>query len=200
MKNLSLLVLSSFCFLSFINSVEAENGVINAVSLQALPSSWTIQVQPLNDSVDNLALQKVIETELNKRGYRVANEAPFILMFTIRDQIENRSSISKREIFSLQTQTGRGHEEKTKARVNIYQSAKGGLLNKGNDHREASSIASQYRLYVTLESQSNGKAYWQAWAVANLKKGDGYSLTKQMILPIIRSIGKTVRHQEFSIK
>jgi len=199
MKNLSLLVFGSFCVLSFLNSVQAENGIINAVSLQALPSSRTILIQPLDDSIDNLALQKIIKIELSKRGYRVDSEAPLILMFTTHNQMGNWGSTSRREIFSLQTQTGRGHKEKTNVRVNIYQSAKGGLLNEGNGQSDTSSMSNQYRLDVTLENQSNGSAYWQAWSTANLKKGDGYSLTKQMILPTIKSIGQTVRHQEFLI-
>jgi hypothetical protein len=78
-----------FCVLSFLNSAQAKNGEINAGSLQGLPSSWAIQLQPLDNSNANPGLQKMIKTDFNKRGYRVTTKAPHILMFAISYRIEN---------------------------------------------------------------------------------------------------------------
>ena len=200
MKIFNLPIRDTFCVLSFLNFIQAKNGVIKAVYLQKSLFSWITQVQPFNVSIYNLALQKIIETELAKKGHRVISQTPLILMLTTNTQIENWGSNSRCEIFLFQNQTGRGHKERTKAWVIIYQSTKGGLLNEGNDKHQVSSMARRYRLNVNHESQSNGKVYWQASLTTNLNKSDTHSLPKQMILPIIKTIRQTTHIQKFLIK
>ena len=100
----------------------------------------------------------------------------------------------------LATKTGRGYQERTKARVNVFDSASRGLLNKGNDIRKAGAIASQYKLDMTLENSNNSQTYWRAWSIADLGAGGGASLSKQMIPPLIQSIGRTIQYQAFTEK
>jgi hypothetical protein len=139
MKNINLILSCSFCVLLFLNSVQAKNRITNAATLQAFPSPRFTQIQPLDNSIGNLTLQKIIKTKLSKREHRDASKAPLILM-------SRKSS----------------HQKQTKAWVNIYKSAKCGLLNGRYNQRESSSIASQYRHGFTLENRLNGLACWQA--------------------------------------
>ena len=200
MKILSIITFGVLFTLSSAPGMAAEEGIINALSLRALPSEKSIQTQPLDNSSDNLALQKVIETELRKGGYTISEQASLILSFSTSDQIGTWDSGSSSHVFSLETKTGRGHEERTKARVNVFDSATGGLLNKGQEKRKPSSIASQYRLDISIEERTTGKTYWRAWSVADLDTGEGIALTTQMIPPLIEGIGRTIRRQAFYLR
>ena len=200
MKIITLLSFYIFCVLAPLTYAHAEDGYINALSLQALPQKKSIQIQPLDNSNDNLVLQKISEIEIRKFGFMIDPNASLVLTVSTRDQISNWDSGSKREIFSLETKTGRGYQERTKARVNVFDSASRGLLNKGNDIRKAGAIASQYKLDMTLENSNNSQTYWRAWSNADLGAGGGASLSKQMIPPLIQSIGRTIRYQVFTEK
>ena len=173
---MKIITLLSFFILSVLASLtyaQAEDGYINALSLQALPQKKSIQIQPLDNSNDNLVLQKISEIEIRKFGFMIDPNASLVLTVSTRDQISNWDSGSKREIFSLETKTGRGYQERTKARVNVFDSASRGLLNKGNDIRKAGAIASQYKLDMTLENSNNSQTYWRAWSIADLGAGGG---------------------------
>ena len=173
---MKIITLLSFFILSVLASLtyaQAEDGYINALSLQALPQKKSIQIQPLDNSNDNLVLQKISEIEIRKFGFMIDPNASLVLTVSTRDQISNWDSGSKREIFSLETKTGRGYQERTKARVNVFDSASRGLLNKGNDIRKAGAIASQCKLDMTLENSNNSQTYWRAWSIADLGAGGG---------------------------
>ena len=200
---MKIITLLSFFILSVLASLtyaQAEDGYINALSLQALPQKKSIQIQPLDDSNDNSVLQKISEIEIRKFGFMIDPNASLVLTVLTRDQISNWDSGSKREIFSLETKTGWGYQERTKARVNVFNSASSGLLNKGNDIRKAGAIASQYKLDMTLENSNNSQTYWRAWSIADLGAGGGASLSKQMVPPLIQSIGRTIWYQAFTEK
>ena len=200
MKIITLLSFFILSVLAPLTYAHAEDGYINALSLQALPQKKSIQIQPLDNSNDNLVLQKISEIEIRKFGFMIDPNASLVLTVSTRDQISNWDSGSKREIFSLETKTGWGYQERTKARVNVFDSASSGLLNKGNDIRKAGAIASQYKLDMTLENSNNSQTYWRAWSNADLGAGGGASLSKQMIPPLIQSIGRTIRYQVFTEK
>ena len=200
MKIITLLSFFILSVLAPLTYAHAEDGYINALSLQALPQKKSIQIQPLDNSNDNLVLQKISEIEIRKFGFMIDPNASLVLTVSTRDQISNWDSGSKREIFSLETKTGRGYQERTKARVNVFDSASRGLLNKGNDIRKAGAIASQYKLDMTLENSNNSQTYWRAWLIADLGAGGGASLSKQMIPPLIQSIGRTIWYQAFTEK
>ena len=200
MKIITLLSFFILIVLAPLTYAHAEDGYINALSLLASPQKKSIQIQPLDDSNDNLVLQRISEIELRKFGYAIDPNTSLILTFSTRDQIGNWVSGSKREIFSLETKTGRGYQELTKARVNVFDNASRGLLNKGNDTRKVGAIASQYKLDMTLENSDNSLIYLRAWSIADLGEGGGASLSKQMIPPLIQSIGRTIRHQAFTVK
>ena len=200
MKIITLLSSFILCVLAPLTYAHAEDGYINALSLQTLHQKKSIQIQPFDDSNDNLVLQKINKIQLRKSRYTIDPNEPLILTFPIRDHIGNWDFGSKREIFSLETKTGRGSQERTKARVKVFASTSSGLLNKGNDTLKAGAIASQYKRDMTLTNSENSQTYWRAWSIADLGAGGGISLSKQMIPPLIQSLGQTIRHQAFTVK
>ncbi len=200
MKILQFFMLSLSFALAALPSASAEEAQMNAQLLRELPSEKTIFVQVLDNSDQNLALKADIENELQKNGYSLSESAPLVLNFTTQDQLGVWDSGSKRYIFSFEAKSGtEGHEDTRKARVNVFDSATGGLLNKSGNAQGTTSTASQYRLDITVESRTTGKTFWRGWSEAALEAGDSQALIKKMIPPLMKIIGQTVRKQSFTI-
>lgn len=201
MKILRVLTLSLTFSIASISAVLAQDGVLNAQRLKDLPPERTLFVQLLDNSDQNLLLKTEIEKELEKNGYALSESAPLVLNFTTQDQIGTWDPGSKKHVFSFEARSGKsGQEDTKKARVNVFDSASGGLLNKGKDSQSPSSTASQYRLEITIESRSAGKTFWRGWSDAELESGDGQTLIIKMIPPLIQAIGQTIRSQTFPIQ
>jgi len=176
----------------------ADEGTINSVSYGAIPKSASIEVRTFDDSDANLSLKKEFESALISAGYSIKKGAALVLSFETRDEIGAWSTTDRRHILSLEAGGGRGGGENAKARVNVYDSASGGLFNKGQG---GTSIVtpSQYRLDATLEDRASGKTLWQGWAKADLHASDGDTLTRSMIPAIVKHVGKTARLKTFSL-
>ncbi len=200
MKIVTVLIVGLTIGLTQPSPAYADDGMLNALSLIPLPAKKVIQVQALDDSDDNLALLAEIEKRLLQNGYELVKKADIILSFETSDQIGGWNSASKGHVLSLEASGGRGGGENHKARVNVYDSSTGGLLNPNQGAQKATSTSSQYRLEVSVESRTNGKTLWRAWSVADLQSGEGLTLTKKMVPLLIDNLGKTVRSQAFSIE
>ena len=176
----------------------AADGTVNSVAYGAIPPSATMEVRTFDDSDTNLDLKKVFESALGAAGYSIKEGAALIFNFETRNEIGAWSRTDRRHILSLEADGGRGGGENAKARVNVYNSASGGLFNKG---KGGTSIVtpSQYRLEVTVEDRDSGKTIWQGWAKADLHSSDGATLTRKMVPAIVQNIGKTARLKTFPL-
>jgi hypothetical protein len=176
----------------------AEEGLMNSVSFHKIPANAQLQVQPLDNSDSNIALQRDFESALRAQGYKIAANAPLILTFETRDEIGAWSTTDRRHVFSFEAKGGREGGEDAKARFNVFDSQSGGLMNKGHG---GTSIAtpSSYRIDVTVEDRSTGKRLWQGWSIAKLGAGDGLSLTRKMVPPLVKGVGKTIRQKPFEV-
>ena len=178
--------------------VFAEEGLMNSISFRKIPAGSALQVQALDDSDNNLKLQKIFEDALRQRGYKISAAAPLILTFETRDEIGNWSETDRRHLLSFEARGGRGGGEDAKARLNFFDSSTGGLINKG---KSGTSIAtpSSYRIDATVEDRSTGKRYWQGWSEGKLGAGDGQELNRKMVPVLVEGIGKTIRQKPFEI-
>lgn len=202
MKYIAVLITGLALSLAWLTTAHAETGVLNALSLRPIPVQKVIEVQALDDSDENLLLQVEIEKQLVANGFTLTKKGDVILNFETRDQIGGWNSGSDGHIISLEASGGRGdgEGENRSALVNVYGSSSGGLLNRKEGIRPPSSIASKYRLDVSIERRDDGKTLWRAWSVADLESGEGLTLTKKMIPLLVESIGKTVRSQAFTVE
>ncbi|MBM3951009.1 MAG: DUF4136 domain-containing protein [Rhodospirillales bacterium] len=177
----------------------AAPAVVNAVSFQPLPERAVFAVRPLDNSDANLRLKVAIEEALRARGFGVAKESSLILSFDTRDEVGVWTDSGRRTILELQAQGGRDGGEYAHAKVNVFDSASGGLLNEG---RGGTSIAtpSTYRIDATIDDRTNGRRLWQGWAIANLSHGDRTELDRAMIPAIVQNVGRSVTRQPFELK
>jgi len=111
---------------------DAGQGTLNAVSFKPVPVGVPIFVRPLDDSDENLALKQRFEAVLRERGYALAADASgLVLTFETRDDIGSWSSSGRRTVLEFQGAGGREGTEDVEARLRLFDSQRGALLNKG---------------------------------------------------------------------
>jgi len=179
-------------------AVAASDGVLNAVSYQPLPPSLRVEVRTFDDSDANLEIQREFENALRAKGINISDDAPLVFNFEVSDQLGMLSRSGDRYVFSFETSGGRGGGENTEARVNVFNSQRGGLLNKGAGQGRVSK-PSVYRMDVNIEDRSSGKRLWEAWAEADLVAGNNRDLTRRMVPVIVQRIGGTAKSESFKV-
>ncbi len=178
-----------------------DSGLLNAVAYKDVPTAAAITVRPLDDSDDNLILKQEFEKALQNRGYRIVQDSPLVLTFETSDTVGAYTDRNARHVLELSGGGGRGGGEDARARVNVFDSVSGGLMNTGEDTGDTSIVTpSQYRLDVSLDDKADRKRLWQAWATADIARSDGRTLTRAMVPVIVQSVGQTVRRQPFQVR
>jgi hypothetical protein len=187
-------------FLAGPAAAQSSQGLLNAVSYEKIPLGTAIAVSPLDNSDENLALQRQFEGELRTAGYTVAKDAPLILTFAIHDAVGSYLDGNARHVLEFSGTSGRGVDENARARVNVFDSAGGGLINTGSESADTTIVTpSKYRMDASLDSRETGRRLWQAWATADLGRSDGRALTMAMVPAITRQVGQTVRQMPFPL-
>ncbi len=175
-------------------------GLFNAVAYKPIPAGAAVKVRPLDNSDNNLVLQEEFERELASRGFLVSDDAQFILSFETRDVVGAYTERTARHVVELSISGGRGGGEDARARVNVFDSASGGLINAGEGTGDTSIVtATQYRMDATIDDRDSGRRLWQAWAVANLEQSDGLTLTRSMVPVVAGAIGRTIKQKPFPL-
>ena len=177
----------------------AAQAFVNAVSFHPLPERLIVAVRPLDNSDANLKLKTTIEEGLRARGYGVSKDSPLVLSFDTRDEVGAWTDAGRRTIVELMSDKNREDGDYAHAKVNVFDSISGGLLNEG---RGGTSITtpSTYRIDATLDDKTSGRRVWQGWAVANLALGERTDLDRAMIPAIVENLGRTTTRKPFDLK
>ncbi len=176
----------------------SEKGLLNAVAYLPIAKGQAISVRPLNDSDDDLALKQTFERELRAAGYAPSADANLILTFEIRNEIGSWSETGRRHVLELTARGGQDGGEDAKALLNLYDTNRGGMFNRGSS---GTSIVtpSKYRIDAQIDDRTNGKRLWQGWATADLGGYDSRDLTRAMVPELVKSLGRTIKRQTFTI-
>ncbi len=186
--------------LIFLSPLSASaDGVLNAVSYHPLVSNPAITVSPLDDSDENIRLKADFEKNLKAAGYQVVTDSSLVFTFETRGDAGSWGSGERRSVVEFSGHSGSGGKENQKTRLNIYNSERGGLLNKGKNSTDTGT-APLYRIDVSLDDRQAKNRIWQGWAIADLGHLERNELIKKMILVLTSNIGKTIRRQPFKIK
>jgi hypothetical protein len=181
------------------SGTSAVQAFVNSVSFQTLPERAIITVRPLDNSDAHLKLKTSIEEALRARGFGVTKDSPLVLNFDTRDEVGAWSDAGRRTILELMSDKSREDGDYAHAKLNVFDSASGGLLNEG---RGGTSITtpSTYRIDFTVDDRTNGRRLWQGWAVANLAYGDRNDLDRAMIPVLVQNLGRTTTRQPFNVQ
>lgn len=178
----------------------AEDALLNAVVYRPIPPGTPIAVRPLDNSDENLALQKEIERELAAKGHPVSPDASLVLSFETQDVTGAWSDDGLRTIIELKDNESRTGQDPPQVNLNIYNSSRGGLLNKGRSSGTAIVTPTQMRLNAVIDDRGNGERVWQAWATAPLGQSNSLDLGQAMVPFVIGSLGNTVKNQPFAVR
>ena len=140
------------------------SGKLSAVSYLPIEVADAFEVRALDNSESNLALVSQMEQALRLRGRGIESGARLVMTIEPRDEIGSGSS-SQRHVMSFTGQSSTGHEDSTELRFNVFDSQKGGILNKG-DQPGGNITRSEYHLLVRVEDRTNGRQLWEGWASA----------------------------------
>ncbi len=179
----------------------AGDGLLNAVAYKDIPAGAGILVRPLDDSDDNLILKQEFEAALQSQGYRIQPDSSLVLSFETKDTLGAYTDRNARHVLELSGGGGRGGGEDARARVNLFDSASGGLVNTGRESGNTAIVTpTQYRVDVSLDDKANKKRLWQAWATADIEQSDSLTLTRSMVPHIVQAVGQTIRRQPFKVR
>ena len=141
-----------------VSAQSVDEGLLNAVAYKPLPVGVSITVRPMDDSDENLILQKRIEGELKAQGYSVSGDGALILTFEPRDTVGAWSDAGRRSVLEFQYKSEEGiGGDNERLRLNLFDSAKGGVFNEGGAHGTSIVTASQYRIDATVDDRRNGE-------------------------------------------
>lgn len=177
---------------------DGPQGTVNAVTFATLSPGAAVTVRALDNSDVNMTLIDQFEDALAKRGFRIAPDASMVFSFETRNDVGAWSDSGRRSIIELEGHGGRMGGEDAKARVNLFNSSRGGLFNEGQGE---TNIVTQgrYRLEATLDDRAGGKRLWQGWAESDLGRYHGSELLSAMVPVLAANVGKTVRRQPFQL-
>lgn len=175
------------------------DGVLSAVSFQDFPGGGPIMVRALDDSDHNMALQREFERVLEDHGYTVTPNARLVLSFETRKTIGTWSQEGQRTIVELQDSLDESGAAGPQVMVNIYNSRRGGVLNRG---RGTTSIGapSEYRLDATIDDRDNGRRLWQGWMTTAIGRLHVQEKALAMVPAMVGSLGRTVKAKSMALR
>lgn len=179
-------------------AVYAE-GLLNAVSFSPVPAGSAIFVRPLDNSDRNLVLQKDFERTLKRKGYTVSKDADLILTFETRDTAGSWTGGGPNRFVELSNNHDQSGVNAPRVHFNLFNSARGGILNPDRKEATRAVTPSSFRIDVTLDNKTNGKRLWQGWSSADIGAASNRGMTRAMIPVLVDGLGQTIKQQTFPL-
>ena len=176
----------------------SPDGQVNAVKFDPVPAGAAITVRALDNSDTSLSLQAAFEKALAAAGYRIAPDSQLVFTFETRNAVGAWSDSGRRSILELEGHGGRMGGEDARAKLNLFNSSRGGLFNKGQGE---TNIVTQgrYRIDATLDDRGTRKRVWQGWAECELGRYTDQELLEAMVPFVAAAVGQTVRAKAFKL-
>jgi hypothetical protein len=200
MKRIRILVTClGLFFVSGAAAQTPQQGLLNAVAYDPLPAQVSVNVRPLNDSDENLALKQTFETALQERGYTVAADAQFVLTFETREVAGAWADRGRRTVIELDAHGEGVGGDQQRVRLNLFNSSSGGVFNRGREGGTGIVTPGHFRIDLSIDDRTNGERLWQAWAVADIGRSDGRRVSQAMVPGMVLRLGETVRQEQMDL-
>lgn len=221
-RHLGLAALAVATLSFFGASSYAASGELNAAAYDGIPPGAQVSVRLIDDTVDNQELKKHFEDELLARGYRLSEtDAQFILSFSTHGSyrsgregddrttayyMDGRDSYrpdaerknSRINYFDLGAHGGNSQESQAEAKVKLFSSEGGSLINRGQRREQFGTT--RHSLEATVKDTKNGRRVWQGNAYAMVSGSDPITVAESLIPVMMGSFGQTVRQQKFDLQ
>ncbi|MFQ5764688.1 MAG: hypothetical protein ACE5GT_07160 [Rhodospirillales bacterium] len=176
------------------------DGMVSAISFRPLPTGAAILVRALDNAKHNLVLREDFERVLKQKGYTLSDHADLVLTFETLDAGGAWTGGGENRLVELSNNHDQTGIDAPRVRLNLFNSARGGLLNPNRRDQTRTVTPSQYRIDVTIDDKTNGKRLWEGWTSIDIGPGDNRALTRTMVPVLVDSLGKTVRQQTFPLQ
>jgi len=178
-----------FCLAVAVASpVAAADGFVQTRAYKELPPNQVIDVQPWDNSAQNLKIAEKIKQELKVLGLTVGAPAALLLSFEVKDQPGHFAVSRERHILELQAQSGDKDSDDAKVRLNLFSSETGGVF--GNRASNDRVVRSKYAIEATLDAEGVGRI-WQGSAWSSLEGGSPERLIESLVPLLLENFGKT---------
>ena len=176
------------------------DGLMNAVSYQPLPLGSAIFVRSMDNSDQNLRLQKDFEHALKRQGYTISENANLILTFETRDAAGAWTGGGSNPYVELSDNHDQTGVNAPRVRFNLFNSARGGLFNPDRIQTTRMVTPSRFRIDATIDDKTNGKRLWQGWSTTDIGASGVRDLTRAMVHVLVDVVGQTVRQKSFPLQ
>ena len=177
----------------------AADGMLNAVSFLPVPSGASVMVEIYDDSDQNIALKNMFEQALREKGYTVSEDGRLVLSFETRGTEGTWTGGGPNRLIEIANDEDHTGTKAPDVRLNLFNSNRGGLLNKKRDPGITQVAASEYRIDANIVDRQEGRRLWEAWSIAEVGAADDPTLHSAMVKPIVSGIGQTIRQMVFPL-
>ncbi len=179
---------------------EATQAIVNAVAFRPVPDGIAVALQTLDDSAINTAASEEFENRLRKAGRAIAPKAPLIFTIEVTTVEGAWSDEGRRTVLELSSHGETPIGDNQKIRLNLYDSAQGGIINRGEGDRGTNIVTrGKHRLEATLDERDGGRRLWQGWIETGMDRQDDLALIRSMVGPLIERLGQTVRRESVDL-
>ncbi|MHC8509983.1 MAG: hypothetical protein ACYYKD_11455 [Rhodospirillales bacterium] len=170
----------------------ADNIRLSAVVLGPLNPGSALRVRFLNDSDENLLIKQRFEAALTGHGFQMDPEAALVLTFETREDAGSYADAGEGSIIEFKAQSGGGGgNADATTMVNVFNSQRGGLLNRGDRPGVSVTSRSTYRLDVSVDDRASGRRVWEGWSTAALDHNGPAAAIAAMVPALAAHVGKS---------
>ncbi len=165
-----------------LSDVRAGDGIVTANAYRSFKGVKTVSVKAWDNSDQNMAVAREIETRLKAGGYAITDQADISLSFEVKNLAGTWTDGQRRHILELEGHGGREGGENASVRLNLFSSETGGVLNTGRPGQP--NTASRYLIEFMLDPKQ-GPRLWEGQVAVEYTGGDPTTLLKRMVPEIL---------------
>lgn len=167
-------------------------GTLNAVAFEPMPADAVLEVRVLDNSDENLAIERQMEAALAGRGFRMGtDDASLVLTIDTGERVGAWSTDSSTDRVPTMDDRGRLFPQ---GELDVTRQVRLPLP------RTTIVTPPQYRIGITIDDRGSGGRVWQGWTIADLSQGQPAELASAMVPKLVESFGRTVREERFPLR
>jgi hypothetical protein len=167
-------------------------GTLNAVAFEPMPADAVLEVRVLDNSDENLAIERQMEAALAGRGLKMGrDDASLVLTIDTGERVGAWSTDSSTDRVPTMDDRGR-----------LFPQGELDVTRQVRLPPPRTTIVTppQYRIGITIDDRGSGGRVWQGWTIADLSQGQPAELASAMVPKLVESFGRTVREERFPLR
>lgn len=168
-------------------------GVVQAVSYREVPDPLSLSVILFDDSRLDLRIRDQMLAALERANHDLGDNPLFELELSSTTR-SGRFVADGPSLGRLSTTS----DESSRVEMNVWSSSQDSILGGRYADREGRTFSS-FEIEAVLRERSLGEVVWEGHAIVETDRGQAEPYVPQMVESLVRSLGRTVREQTFSV-